>query len=99
MLEDVFKCRIADVYGSRELAEIAYQCPEGGRHVCEPRHVETVAGDQVARTGELGEIVVTSLNQFAMPLIRYRTGDMACLEAGIVEHKQLFHNNFAYSRR
>ena len=37
------------------------------------------AGEQVTKAGEVGEIVATSLAHRAMPLIRYRTTDVAML--------------------
>ena len=76
LLEQVFQCKVADCYSARELATIAYECPVGKLHVCETRHVEIVNKGQVAPPGQLGEVVVTSLHQFAMPFIRYKNGDM-----------------------
>lgn len=81
LLEDVFGCPVADCYSSRELATIAYQCEEGGFHVCETRHMEIVANGQVTQPGQLGEIIITSLHQFAMPFIRYKIGDMGVYES------------------
>jgi len=81
LLEEVFHCPVADCYSARELGTIAYQCEMGGLHVCETRYLEIVANGQVAPPGQLGEIVVTSLTQFAMPLIRYQIGDMGLYEA------------------
>jgi phenylacetate-CoA ligase len=80
LLEEVFGCPVVDCYCSRELGTIAYQCELGGLHVCETRYLEIVADDEVAPPGQLGEIVVTSLHQFAMPFIRYRIGDMGIRE-------------------
>lgn len=82
LLEGVFQCQVADCYSARELATIAYQCPMGGLHVCETRYLEVVADGRIVQPGEMGEVVVTSLHQYAMPLIRYRNGDMAIYEAG-----------------
>jgi phenylacetate-CoA ligase len=82
LLEEVFHCPVADCYSSRELGGIAYQCEAGGLHVCETRYLEIVADGQVAPLGQLGEVVVTSLYQFAMPLIRYKIGDMGIYETG-----------------
>lgn len=78
-IERVFQAPVFDRYGSREVAGIACECEHHtGLHVCAPNHyVEVIKADgSSAGPGELGEIVITCLNNFAMPLIRYRIGDM-----------------------
>jgi phenylacetate-CoA ligase len=78
LLEDTFACSVADHYSCREMGTLAYQCQAGGFHICaDVRHVELVSGDKTVQAGQLGEVVVTSLNQYAMPFIRYKNGDMA----------------------
>lgn len=74
----VFKAPVFNRYGSREVGDIACECPQRGLHVCAPTHyVEILRGDgSLVNQGEVGEIVVTSLTNFSMPLIRYRIGDM-----------------------
>lgn len=67
-----------DGYGLREVSTVAAQCALGAYHVESPRmHVEVVGDDDssLAR-GVTGEVVVTELVNLAMPLIRYRTGDL-----------------------
>ena len=39
--------------------------------------VELLADGRPARPGEIGEVVITDLNNFSVPLIRYRIGDLA----------------------
>jgi phenylacetate-CoA ligase len=61
------------------MGDIACECGiHNGLHVCMPtHHVEILRTDgSVCGPGELGEIIVTSLINYAMPLIRYRIGDM-----------------------
>lgn len=82
LLEEVFHCPVADCYSSRELGVIAYQCETGGMHVCETRYLEIVADGKVVPPGQLGEIVVTSLTQFALPFVRYKIGDLGIYEVG-----------------
>ncbi|AXS42049.1 phenylacetate--CoA ligase family protein [Breoghania sp. L-A4] len=72
--------RVVDAYGTQELGQIAGQCPQAPHyHVCaESQFVEIVdaAGDPVP-AGAPGRLVVTSFYNFAMPFIRYDTGDLA----------------------
>ena len=80
LISEVFKAPIAEAYQSWELLTIAYQCPEGGYHVSEDRYLELVANGKVVQPGELGETVITSLNQYGMPFIRYKNDDLGIYE-------------------
>lgn len=84
LIEEVFGCPVFNRYGCREVAVIASECSEhAGLHVmAEGLFVEVVKGDRPARSGELGELLVTDLLNRAMPLVRYRIGDMAVREDG-----------------
>lgn len=81
-IQSVFQCNIFDRYGSREVGDIACECQaHTGLHVFPwQNYVEIVdeAGNGVPR-GTEGNIVVTSLTNFAMPLIRYAIGDRGVL--------------------
>ena len=79
MIESAFLCRVTDAYGCGEGIQIAAQCGEGqgNYHVFMPHVlVEVLRDGRPAGPGELGDIVVTRLNAGAMPLIRYRVGDV-----------------------
>lgn len=79
-VERVFGAPIFNRYGSREVSDMACECEEhAGLHVSAPCHfIEILAPDgRAAAPGEIGEIVVTLLTNYAMPLIRYRIGDLA----------------------
>lgn len=78
-IEKAFGTRVFDKYGSREFSGIAYECDRHDGHhvVAECYHVEILAGGRPARPGELGEVVITDLNNYVMPFIRYRIGDLA----------------------
>jgi phenylacetate-CoA ligase len=77
-IEGVFGAPVFDRYGCREMSDIACECSHhDGMHVLAPiQYVEIVneAGVQCP-PGERGRIVVTSLTNYAMPLIRYVVGD------------------------
>lgn len=69
---------VADSYGSREGGFVCQQCPEGSHHVMDPNYIlELLTPDGPAKPGEDGEIVLTHLDAWGMPFIRYRTEDMA----------------------
>jgi phenylacetate-CoA ligase len=85
-IEEHFRCKLLNRYGSREFATVAQQCEEVDRlHVINDRvHVEILHPDgSPCDVGERGEIVVTDLDNRALPFIRYRTGDLARRDAGI----------------
>ncbi len=74
---------IVDLYSSSECGMLALQCPMSGEYhsQSEVAIVEVVdSSGKVCEAGEIGRVVVTPLHNFAMPLIRYDTGDFA--EAG-----------------
>jgi len=74
---------VTDCYSSQELGYIALQCPrrECYHVMAESVFVEILAADGSAcEPGQTGRLVVTSLHNFAMPLIRYELRDHA--EAG-----------------
>jgi phenylacetate-CoA ligase len=68
--------KVVEFYGSTEMGAIAAQCPEGSRHVfAEHVHLEIHRDGHPVADGEFGDIVVTSLDNRAMPLVRCRIGD------------------------
>ncbi|HEY7954173.1 MAG TPA: glycosyltransferase [Polyangia bacterium] len=79
IIEDAFGCKVFDKYGSREFSGIAYECDaHQGHHVVgEGYLVEVLADGKPAQPGEIGEVVITDLNNYCLPFIRYRIGDLA----------------------
>lgn len=72
------KVPVVDAYGSREGGFVSHQCTKGTYHVLDPNYiVEYLHDGRPAKPGEVGEIVLTHLDNWGMPFIRYRTGDMA----------------------
>ena len=75
----VFKAPLFNRYGSREVGDMACECDaHTGLHVSLPTHyVEVLRSDGTPTDpGEVGQIVITCLSNYAMPLIRYCIGDM-----------------------
>lgn len=81
---DVLGVDIEDVYSSQELGYIALQCPDSGQYhvMAESVLVEVLdAAGHPCATGETGRIVVSSLHNYATPLIRYELRDYATVGA------------------
>ncbi|NYT08140.1 MAG: phenylacetate--CoA ligase [Methanomicrobiales archaeon] len=74
-----------DSYGLSELfgPGVAFECPErDGLHIWHDSYLVEIidpASGEVLGPGERGELVVTPLVKEAMPLLRYRTGDITML--------------------
>jgi phenylacetate-CoA ligase len=79
IIEEAFGCKVFDKYGSREFSGIAYECEaHTGHHVVGEGYVVEVLKDgKPAKPGEIGEVVITDLNNYCLPFIRYRIGDLA----------------------
>lgn len=79
VIEAAFGCEVFDKYGAREFSGIAYECEaHRGHHVVsESLVVEILKDGRPARPGEIGEVVITDLNNYCMPFLRYRIGDLA----------------------
>ena len=68
---------VVNGYGSREGGFIAHECPAGSMHIMSTDViVEFIQDGKAVEDGQDGEIVVTHLANYAMPFIRYRTGDI-----------------------
>nr|MBN2277842.1 phenylacetate--CoA ligase family protein [candidate division Zixibacteria bacterium] len=82
-IEQVFQCPVFNHYGGREVGAIASECPaHDGLHIMMEHNLLEVVGPdgQPCRSGDEGEIVVTNLNNYSTPLIRYRIGDLGIMK-------------------
>ena len=74
-----------DIYGLTELEGpgVSYECCEQhGMHICEDQFIAEIINPntgEVLPDGEKGELVFTSINKEAFPMIRYRTRDICVL--------------------
>ncbi len=69
-------------YSSTEMSATFSECEYGcgGHHHPELLIVEIIGeDDKPVAEGEVGEVVITTLGVQGMPLLRFRTGDMACI--------------------
>ena len=84
-IEKLLDIKAYDIYGLSEIAGpgVAYNCEcQNGLHVCEDYfYPEVINPDtlEVLPDGEYGELVFTCIGKEALPLIRYRTRDIASI--------------------
>lgn len=78
VIEDAFGCKVTNRYGCEEVSLIACECElHDGLHLNADSHYAEVISDRPDDTsGREGSLVVTDLTNMAMPLIRYKVGDV-----------------------
>jgi phenylacetate-CoA ligase len=78
LAEKAFGSRVINVLSSSEGGVIAIECPTSGLlHIQSEAVIVEIIKDtgEQCKIGEVGELVVTPLYNYATPLIRYRSGD------------------------
>lgn len=81
-IESVFGCKLLDRYGCREVGNIAHECEEqNGLHIFTEHIIMEIVDENgiSCEAGEEGEIVITKLDNYAFPFIRYRIGDIGVM--------------------
>jgi phenylacetate-CoA ligase len=76
-IESAFSCTVFNQYGSREVPNIGVQCAHGNFHVFS----DLVKLESITVDGEQ-RLLVTSLTNRIMPMIRYQLGDLGRLQDG-----------------
>jgi len=79
-VQEVFRCPVLNQYGSREVGIVGCEClKREGLHTFHLHNKVEILDDnlQPCKVGQTGNIYVTALHNFSMPLIRYDIGDMA----------------------
>lgn len=82
IIEQAFGVPVTNRYGCEEVGLIGVECEQHqGMHINSPHLVlECLDGqDQPVAPGEPGKLVLTDLNNYAMPLIRYRVEDVGVI--------------------
>lgn len=80
LIENVFGCKVFNRYGSREVGDMACDCEfHSGLHLNIFCHFFEILNNDLSEVsaGESGDVYVTTLENYAMPLIRYKIGDVA----------------------
>lgn len=85
VIEQAFGCPVFNTYGCREFMLIASECGQrDGLHLTADHLAVELVGLQPSATGgSIGEIAVTDLHNYGMPLLRYLNGDLGTPSAKV----------------
>lgn len=87
-IEDMLGVKAYNSFGMSEMCGpgVAFECPQqNGLHIWEDYYIVEIVDPQTLEPvpdGEVGEMVLTTLNREAMPLLRYRTRDLTRILPG-----------------
>jgi len=80
IISNAFGLPVYDSYGLREGGFVGHECEHYTMHCTDEQSIlETIDPETLAPTEGEGELVLTNLVSYVMPVIRYRTGDMVTL--------------------
>lgn len=80
LCREAWDATVTDVYSAEEVGYVALQCPDHEHYHLQSEHLLVEILDDAGRPcspGDIGRVVVTTLHNFAMPLIRYALSDHA----------------------
>ena len=79
--KEKFGCYTMNSYGSEEMGNIAWECPDqpNNLHTCMETILVNFCDVDHETNGKMGSIIVTNLENYAMPFIRYEQGDRILL--------------------
>lgn len=82
-IQKAFGARLYHTYGATEFPRVGFECGEqrGFHLLSDAAIVEVLDENQMPVMDREGEIVLTHLHNFCMPLIRYRIGDRGTLSS------------------
>lgn len=81
-IEEAFNCKVTNRYGCEEVGLIAVECEiHKGMHINSPHIILECLNEynQPVEPGTPGKLVITDLNNYGMPLLRYRVEDVGVL--------------------
>ena len=87
-IEDMLGVKAYNSFGMSEMCGpgVAFECKEqNGLHIWEDYYIVEIVDPQTLEPvpqGEVGELVLTTINREAMPLLRYRTRDLTRILPG-----------------
>ncbi|MFA6309395.1 MAG: phenylacetate--CoA ligase family protein [Clostridia bacterium] len=86
LIEKAFGCSVVNEYGAKDAGILAYECKSGNMHISSENVMLEVLDAKTLQPlshGQSGILLITDLNNFSMPRLRYRLGDSAILSKNI----------------
>jgi len=80
--KEILGIELMDSYGAEECGYLAMQCPQHRHYHVQSENVLIEVLDDLGNPsapGQMGRVVITTLNNYAMPLIRYQINDYATI--------------------
>jgi phenylacetate-CoA ligase len=80
-LEKIFQCKVYDDYSCLEFSSIGFECSMQNLHISADNVIVEIIdsdGNQLP-PGKEGRVIITALNNYSMPYIRYEIGDIGIL--------------------
>ncbi len=87
LIEEVFNTKVYNGYGAGDGGFNSFECKhQKGMHISEENaYIEIVKNDKVCENNQIGDVIVTSLNNYVFPFIRYKVGDMAYIKDALCD--------------
>jgi len=77
-IAEQFNCNVYDGYGCGEIQSIAFECEKGKNlHISEEHVILELTNREKSIKEGSGQVVLTNLDNYGMPFIRYQNGDVA----------------------
>lgn len=86
VLEDYYGCKVFDQYGCGEIYSVSFECEKhSGLHITSEHCIVEVVDEygESVENGKEGRIIITDLDNYMMPFIRYENGDVGSLKTDI----------------
>lgn len=80
LLENNLNGKVYDQYGCVEIGSLAYECEHHNKHITDEHVIiETTNSKGAHVINTSGHLIITDLDNYAMPFIRYKIGDTGTL--------------------
>lgn len=86
-IEDTFDTKVYNGYGAGDGGFNSFECKhQKGLHITEENaYIEIVKNGKICEDNQIGDVIVTSLNNYVFPFIRYKVGDLSYIKSELCD--------------